>query len=588
MRTVYPRRFSLEGSIELTYKDYNITVENRRKYKNSYSTFKHQYSLGVKGFVYHPKLLVFSTRLTFTDDRTLKSTAGLKPNSQSYIYELSTVFLPYRPINLTTYTTIADYKFGGLDGDSIYDMRITNYGAIFGMNLKNLPLIRFEYYHLNIEPTGRRKIQETTNDSFYLNIRGLFRKIRTQYSFNLGYSNIKTLNDNRKYKFINVYTNTNLKKLALINFFRYYDQELTKTLGFHTNIQPQKWKRLTHEYYYSYEKFEDKLDTNAHDITTERETNRQEIRGFFSYRFTKSLYSSLSLNYGTFNEKIKSAYFDIDNEKEKEYKFHGIYASLNYSKSFKKYYLFTFYRFLQKDDEFKGKYTQHSFNFELKTRRFRWGTIYTSYTFNILDGMFKIYEEENPYEFIFEEEVSEGKYKSTTHTFTLGIRGKIFKKAPWSLEAEYYNAQSSKERPKKYFGFNDEFFESSILKTEIKKNFFDFLGEIMYPIGRKGSNLNFRTGYSFGEIDSIQTSKTFYELKFNFPYSKNLRFLSWWREIWYNYDIAADRKVREFDLNVIYRIGKIYLNAEYWIQNQEDNGRKRNYRRFIIKVRRSF
>lgn len=582
MRYVYPRRFSLEGSIDLTYKDYSTTVKYRREYKHSYSTFKQQYSLGVKGFIYHPKLLVFSTRLTFADDRTLRTTAGLKPNSQSYIYELSTVFLPYRPINLTTYTTIADYTFGGLDGDSIYDMRIINYGAILGMKLKNLPLIRFEYYHLNMEPTGRRRIQETTNDSFYLNIRGLYSKLRTQYSFNLGYSDIKTMHDGRKYKFVNIYTNTNLKKFTLINFFRYYDQELSKTFGIHTNIQPRKWKGLTHEYYYSYEKFEEESE----DIT--RKTDRQEIRGFFTYRFTKSLYSSLSLDYGTFTEKIKNSFFDEVNEAEKKFKFHAVVASLNYSKPFKKYYLFTFYRFLQRDDEFKGKYNQHSFNLELKTRRFRWGTVYTSYTFNILDGTFKIYEEENPHEFIFEEEVKEGKYKNITHTFTLGVRGKAFKKAPWSLEAEYYNAKSSKERPKKYFGYNDDFFESSILKTEIKRDFYVFLGEIMYPIGRKGSNLNFRTGYSFGEIDSIHSSKYFYEIKFSLPYSKNLRFQSWWREIWYNYDITYDRKVREYDLTMIYRIGKLYLNAEYWVQNQKDDSRDRNYRRFIIKLRRSF
>ncbi|NWF75657.1 MAG: hypothetical protein HXY53_03630 [Nitrospirae bacterium] len=578
MRISYPRKFTIESSIELTYKDYNITVKNNRKYESSYSILEQEYGLGLKGFLIHPKLLVFSSRFTFIDEKTLDSTSQFKPHSDSYIYELSAVFLPYRPINLTTYATISDYSFGGIYGDgSIYDMKIINYGAILGINLRKLPLIRFEYYHMNIESPPSRKIdRETTSDSFYLNIRGILNKLRTQYSLNFGYSDIQTQKDNRENKYANIYTNTDLKKFKFVNFFKYYDQESSnqessKNFGIYTNLQAHKWKNFSHEYHYIYEKYENKTDI------LKNESEREEIRGFFTYRFAKNLYSSLSMNYG------------IINERENEYKFDSIFASLNYSKPFKKYHLYTYYNFIQRNNELKGEYTQHSINLQVTTRKYRWGTIYLSYSFHILNGTFKIYEEEYPYDFYFEDmEVKEGKYESMTNTFTLGVRGRALKKAPWSLEVEYYNSSSSKERPKKYFDYSYDYFESSMLKTEIEKNYYVFLGQIFYPIGRKGATLNLRSGYNFGEIDSIGSSKTFYEVKFNFPFSRRLRLLSWWREMWYNYDIGFDRKVREYEISLSYRVAKVYLSAEYWAQNQEENNRERNYRRFIIKLRRSF
>ncbi len=573
MRVVYPRKFSIESSITLTYKDYDISVENKREFKSSYSIFEQQYSLGLKGFIYHPRLLVFSSRFTFSDERTIESTSEFKPNSKSFIYELSTVFLPYRPINLMTYTTISDYSYGGIYGNgSIYDTKIINYGAILGISLRKLPLIRFEYYHLKIEPTGSRKFfGQTTNNSYHLNIRGSYNRLQTQYALNLGYLDINRHTLNREIKYVNIYTNTNLQKFRFINFFRYYDQEISKNLGVYTNLQSIKSKKFYHEYHYSFEKSEDKSDGLT------KETDREEIRGFFTYKFTGNLFTSLSLNYGIFKEN------------QKEYEFNAIFASLNYSKPLKRYHLYTYYNFLQRDNELKGEYTQHSINLELTTRKYRWGTMYTSYSFNILKGIFKIHEEESPYEFNFGEiEEQEGKYESMTHTFTLGVRGRAFKKAPWTLEAEYYNSSSTKERPKKYFDYSYDYSESSILKTEIEKNYFVFLGQILYPIGRKGANLNLRSGYSFGEINSTATSKTFYEIKFNIPFSMRLRFLSWWREMWYKYDIGFDRKVREYEISLNYKIAKVYLNAEYWVQNQEENNIKRNYRRFIIKLRRTF
>jgi hypothetical protein len=226
-------------------------------------------------------------------------------------------------------------------------------------------------------------------------------------------------------------------------------------------------------------------------------------------------------------------------------------------------------------------------NVELTSKNYRWGRLYISYNITKTDGTFKIINRTYFEDVVFEEAPEEGKYKATTHYLVLGLRGRLFKKATWSAEAQYINTHSTTKRPKRFSGFS-VFDDSLILETERKRNYYLFIGEIFYPIGIRGSNANLRSGYSHGEIDSKETSKLFYELRLNIPISRRLALASWARQAFYKIEGNADRETKEFQVIANYRRGKIFLSAEYWLLISEENNRTRNDRRIILKAKRQF
>lgn len=571
MRISYPKQFSFSGLIELRYKDYNIETHNGHTNSSKFSVFKHLYNLGVKGYIYHPKLAVFSARITLTDEKMIKTTSALKPESRSIIYELQTIFLPYRPVSLTTYATVSDFTFQGLNGNP-YDNRITNFGTLLGINLRNLPAIRLEYYYLNVTPTGSQVYKgETTNHSYYLNVRGTSSPLRTLYSMNIGFSNIRNPYFERNNLFLDVYEKTSFKYFSVINFFRYYDQEISKLFGFYSSLEFKRDGRFFHDYYYRYE------NSKITFIDKTRKTDRQEIRASYSYKITRNLFSSLSLTYGLIEENIEDG------------KYHALAASINYSKPIRQHYFISFYRFFLRDNEFTGKYTEHSGSIEVTSKRYKWGRAYLSYNISILDGTFKISEGSEFDEFnVMEEEPQEGKFKATTHHLVFALRGKAFRKANWSIESQYIHSNATKERPRSFFEDSGGFFESDILKTERKRNYYLVLGDIFYPLGRRGASLNFRAGYSLGKIDSVETSKLFYEARFNLPLSRRLVLSSWWREAFYEIAGNPDRKTREYQILANYSRGRIFLSAEYWVLVNKEGSRTREDARFILKAKRSF
>jgi hypothetical protein len=62
MRALYPKRFSLDGFVELKYNDYSVTTSSGRR--SSYSFLTQRYSVGIKGYVYDPRLIVFTAKAT--------------------------------------------------------------------------------------------------------------------------------------------------------------------------------------------------------------------------------------------------------------------------------------------------------------------------------------------------------------------------------------------------------------------------------------------------------------------------------------------------------------------------------------------
>jgi hypothetical protein len=565
MRAIYPKRFSFNGLVELKYNDYSITTGNG--IRNTYSVLTQRYSVGMKGYVYDPRLIVFSAKVTFTDIKTLKSTSPLIPESKSTAYEFNAMFLPYRPVSLSTYYMRSNYTYDGLNSYTPYDTTINIYGALLGINLKNFPLIRFEYNHLDITASQ----QKTSNDSYYLYLHGNSSKLKTQYSLSLGLTYVNSRYDNFTIKTADIGAETFFKKFSLINNARYYESETSKNYGIYSNLVFNQGYRFNHDYSYSYDHAEDTFGG----ITSK--SDKQEIKGFFSYNILSNLLSSLTLNYGL-NK--------IEGEKSN---FHALSASLNYSRSIKNLYLVSFYRFFLRDDDLRGHYKEHTIHLDLTTRQLKWGgRIYAAYYFDTLNGTFKMVTSTSEDLNLLDEEPMEGKYNTKTHTFVLGAKGSAFRRATWSMELEYVKSNSHKERPKVFFGNDDDLFASDTIETDHKKNYYVLLGEIMYPFRTRGATLNLRSGYNFGELDSRDYEKLFYEVKFNFPVSRRLHLSSWWRESWYKIADTFDRKIREYNINANYMKGKFNLYAEYWVVNEEEDSSTREDRRFMLKAKRYF
>lgn len=571
MRTIYPKRFSFNGVVELTYKDYSIGTESRgRTTESNFSTFEQRYTLGVKGYIYHPKLIIFSTRLTVKDHKMIETPSSIKPESKSLIYELQTVFLPYRPVSLQTYTTVSDFTFEGFDKNP-YDSRITNIGAILGINLRKWPLVKLEYYYLNIKPTGsQQNKQESTSNSYFLTIKGDVLKLKTYYSIHLSYSDYQSPFDESESISGSFYAQTGFGLFSLINYFRYHDLDKSKLFGYYATIDFKKSERFYHSYNYLYERSEEQF------IDRTTKLNRQEVRSDLNYRFSFNLMTSLSATYGQ---------LEWDEDKGDYY---AVAASINYSRPIKQHYMVSYYRLHLRDNEFKGKYTEHAASIEFNSKNYRWGRLYTSYNITRTDGKFKIIDTSVlEDEFTVREEPQEGDYEGTTHYLVLGLRGRLFKKASWTTEAQYINSHSITKRPKKSFE-GSEFDDNPILETKRKRTYYLFLGEIFYPLGIRGANINLRSGYSKGEIDSKETSKIFYELRLNVPLSRRLVLASWARQAFYKIEGNANRDTKEFQVIANYRRGKMFLSAEYWLLISEENDRKRSDRRIILKAKRQF
>ena len=297
MQTNYPKRFSFSGLVELTYKDYDTTIRSRRSINSGYSVLQHKYTLAVKGYIYHPKLATFTSRVTFLYNDLFNSTSFIEPDSRTITYELSAVFLPYRPVSLSTYATVNEFSvdsFGYGRGNPL-DNRVVNYGGTLGVNLRNYPTVRLDYYHLDVTPTGSQTNRETTtNNSYYLTVKGIWLKIKTQYVMSFGLIDVHTANTNIQNKTIDLSANTSFRKFSWINYFQYTGQDKLTSYGIYSNLQFNRWQKFSSDYFYSYEHRQ-----NTSPFASTKESVKQELRGSFSYKFNNKLQAALLLNYGT-------------------------------------------------------------------------------------------------------------------------------------------------------------------------------------------------------------------------------------------------------------------------------------------------
>ena len=132
MRAGYPRQFHLTGLVELVYRNYNNTSSYRnREYSAGFSNFQQRVKLALEGYVYHPRLIVFTTSVDFAN---FKSLSGAEIDGRDLAYDIDVVALPYRPVSLELFAARSHNHFVAATA-ALPDWTTNHYGALLKINL---------------------------------------------------------------------------------------------------------------------------------------------------------------------------------------------------------------------------------------------------------------------------------------------------------------------------------------------------------------------------------------------------------------------------------------------------------------------
>ncbi|MEW6215346.1 MAG: hypothetical protein AB1478_09150 [Nitrospirota bacterium] len=557
MRVVYPRRFRLTGLVELSYRDYSITsTYARTETKSGWAAFEQRYTLGLHGYIYHPRLAVFSTSVTFRDGK-IKGKAGTTGEARDINYDLLTTFLPYRPISLDIYATKIDSTIEGWT-TAPYDVSSNSYGTRLRITKRRLPTMRIEYDHWDYSSGLEPKKTET--DRFGFSITGTLKAIRTRYT--LGGDFLDYSGPIRSYKaqYIRGDMDTVIKNGDILRTaFQYSDDEVSKLFSFDANLELKPYRRFNHSYrYYQY----------AEEIT---KTATYNMMGTWGYRFTDRLNSTASLNYSL---------TEWDGMRSSSY---ALGASLNYRRPIADLDFTSHTRLSFRKDEIKGDFKDYSLGLGLATRKLRWGRIYTIYDFD-----YRVYDYTYKYKTL-KKAVKTLEQETTEHRLRTGVSGRGPGRAYWTVETEGNFLDSTN---------GDSIAKGRAEQWAQKIRHYSLTGEAVYPIRRRGT-ATLKAGYTTGETNEREIERYYYEGRFNYPIFRNLSFLAWWREEWWSkgwwgngWDGIEGRgygmKTRDYQLDLYYTWRRLSLSLEYSVSKIGEGSITTEFKHLYMKLRRPF
>lgn len=584
MRIEYPTRFRLFGVVELSYRNYYVeTSSNRYTFDRSTQTFRQYYKLGAEGFIYHPRLAIYSASISYNDTR-FNPERGQNVTTSDIGYDIQTTFLPYRPVAFDFYARKIDYTFN-YAGDPV-DTSSLLYGARLRMHKKNWPSIRLEYYHWEYDLLRyKRDTDKRIEDRYILDVRGRFGLWTTRYQLYVDYLTLSRPELEDSIFTARLNTSSIIRKsLFLYTWFYYTKSDLYRMVNFSTNLYFPPGRRFQHNYLY--EILQSKTTTEGREAlgleakTIELKT--QSLAGAWGYRFTERLTGSLSLRH-TKNEQNGSRW-DAD----------GISASLGYSRPISWVRFSSYYRLFLKEDERRGDLQEHILELNLSTSRFRWGILYSRYYFSYIDETQKYRQRTGEDDFFFDEEEDtflKRTAKIYTHSLSVGIRGRVpgraMGRAYWNLEADYYRSDTTGEKPRRFT--EDDLFEDDVPlyeKYELKVRQFQLMGNIFYPL-EHGITFAFRTSFLTGETNDRDRTTYYYESTLTYPISRRFGIVTLWRHTWTQIEGYPDREERRLELKSEFRRGKTYLSFEAWLRRVLGNGDERLDRIIYLRMRRT-
>ncbi|MBE0427439.1 MAG: hypothetical protein IBX72_12455 [Nitrospirae bacterium] len=587
----YPKRFRFTGLIELTYRDYSIESSYYGyKSKSGWTSFEQRYKLGLKGYIYHPKLVTFSTSVTFRKEKA-DEISGNEWSTKDINYDLLASFLPTRPVSLDLFALKTDSTIEGW-GAAPYDIASNFYGARLRYASRKYPSVRLEYNHWDytIEREkgfivsdndhdhffffGKRELiiekkivkEKTSIDRFSANINGLVKAINTRYNITGDLSDY--VSPLRSYKGKNLTTNTytTIKKENMLSTsFQYSDIDIIKLKRFATNLRLSPIGRLHHSYEYEYFTSE-----------TEREkTDSHTISNYLRYRFSRMIFGTAQLRY-RFGKR--------DGVREDSY---YVNTGLNYGRSIRDFDLTSYYKFSLSKDERRGeyKYMENSLGIGLSTRKFRLGRIYSNYdiSFRKFDFSYKALEASD----MISEEIS-----FIEHRIRAGINGKGPGRAYWNIEAEGRIFDSEMKDHRTGFWLGEQHWAEKI-------RHYTLTGDIGYPVGQRGLAI-LKASYTTGKTNSENVERYYYEGRINYRLLKNLNVLAWWREEfrnkgWWAGLPTVERgrrefgwKIREYQIELYYLLHRIKISMEYNAYRSEEGPFSTEYKRLFVKLSRPF
>jgi len=162
----YLKKFRLTGLVELSYRDYSVSSTYRgRKSESGLSSFEQRYKLGLQGYVYHPKLVTFSTSVTFRKEKTDFDSGGGERDAKDINYNFSATFLATRPVSMDVYGSRTDST---IEGVAPYDITSNYYGTRLYFRHRKYPSVRLEYNHwdytIEREKSFRVRVDEEDDD----------------------------------------------------------------------------------------------------------------------------------------------------------------------------------------------------------------------------------------------------------------------------------------------------------------------------------------------------------------------------------------------------------------------------------------
>jgi hypothetical protein len=583
MVTGYPRQFQFNGVIQLQYRNYLYdTTSNRSSNKNEYSLFEQRYNFDLRGYVYHPRLIVFNSTVDFV---YLKSLSGMDLLSKALEYNFLITALPYRPVSLDIFASRQYYAFES-SSFPFPSRTINHYGAKLKIDLQKYLAIRFiqiGYEHWDYGSDSSS--DQTKTDSFSLAVRGLLTKIKTRYVLSAILNKSTNPIDSSNNKFLNLFTESNFIKngptlytTSTYSEFKFSSGEYTKDMDFNADLDFPQGSRFYHEYGYNFQKSEhfyvgsviagtqDKLD----------ELSSHIFKGSWGYRFTERLMSSLILEYG--KRTVNNSSGNVA----------GLSASLSYSRSLAGFNLQSSYRFMRRKDELADDSTEHSINISI-TRPIKFGTAYLHYYLIKSDTKGKVFEEnaDNLFPDTTPSIIGETKVDTLSHTILLGIRGRgygnILRRATWTLEGSYYTVNSHITRPIKTFV--DEVEEITFENIDRKINQYSFYWQLFLPI-RNTINFYSRAAYTFGDMDSISKKSLIIHARLNYIIYRNLTFSGLWRGRWDKTEGQPNSSTFDYQAEIDYRIGRMLFTLEYYLETVKQDQVTNQSRRIFFTLKR--
>ncbi|MEW6587382.1 MAG: hypothetical protein AB1442_17460, partial [Nitrospirota bacterium] len=590
------KRFRLTGMISFEYQDYTTeTSYDGRSTELGWSIFEQTYRVGLQGYVYHPKLMVFSAYLAYEKQTSETKDVSGDGTATNVSYELSATFLQSRPVTLSVYATRMDTDLDSPD-QSTFGMQSNFYGARLWYVTRKYPVVRLEYNHWDYtvdRVTGKRVIdhscdyfdyycddyddkpryinikervkEKTTIDKYSLDVTGHLKFVRTRYSLSAFLSEFSNPQRSFTSKAFRLNTYTRIRDNLLTTYFQYSDLDSAKLLNFSTYLSLAPIKRLYHSYSYEYFSSE----------TGDQKSNSHMMGGTWRYRVSSKIYGRALANY-SLGER--------DGADEDAYR---VNLSLHYGRPIKAFDFTSSYYFDVNREDRLGEFSSmhHGLNFRLETRRLRLAKLYSEYDFSYRTIEFD-FQSDNI-------ERTSGTSNDMENRFRVGATGKGPGRISWNVELEARWVDTDEENTTG--AWRSMYFGESQWAGKIRH--YTASGDVRIPLGRKAS-VTLRGSYTAGTTDSVDVRRYYYEGRLRYLIKRNMIFTAWLREDWRNkgwwvgtFDtgrITSDWRTRDYELTLTYSWRKMYFSIEYDVSQSYEDLAQTETRRLYLKVTRQF